>query len=227
MPVVGVNRRSTAPGRASLRAALERLNARHPWSHNDHFHAWILANLPEQRRAALDVGCGEGELLAALAPYFAQVHGNDVDPTMRQQAEQRCAGLSHVRIDGGPWTDLPQGFDLVTMVAVMHHLDLPDALQEARRLLEPRGRFLAVGLAPAATLVDHAWDVASALTNPLIGYVKHPWPNRNGVPPPAFPVREPTRTFRDVRECVTRVMPGAAMRHHLGFRHTIAWTKPV
>ncbi|WP_328531873.1 hypothetical protein OG984_12435 [Nocardioides sp. NBC_00368] len=31
--------------------AIAELNARHPWSHNDHFHSWILANLPPRRRA--------------------------------------------------------------------------------------------------------------------------------------------------------------------------------
>ena len=25
---------------------MQHLNVRHPWSHNDHFHSWILTNLP-------------------------------------------------------------------------------------------------------------------------------------------------------------------------------------
>lgn len=39
---------------------MQRLNARHPWSYKDHFHSWILANLPGRCRTALDVGCGQG-----------------------------------------------------------------------------------------------------------------------------------------------------------------------
>jgi hypothetical protein len=39
---------------------LARLNARHPWNHNEHFHGWILRNLPDRRQAAVDVGCGAG-----------------------------------------------------------------------------------------------------------------------------------------------------------------------
>lgn len=54
----------------ALSRGMARLNARHPWSHNDHFHRWILANLPTGRRAALDVGCGQGGLVASLAPHF-------------------------------------------------------------------------------------------------------------------------------------------------------------
>lgn len=217
--------RTRAGGAAS--AWVGDLNARHPWSHNDHFHSWILANLPEQRRAALDVGCGRGELLAALAPHVDVVVGNDRDAAMREDAARRCAGLANVRVDDGAWTETAGPFDLVTMVAVLHHLEVTDALRAVRRLLAPGGRFLAVGLAPPHSLRDHAWDLASIVSNPLIGYVKHPWPSRTGAQPPPFPVQEPEQTFDQLRELVGDLLPGAAMRHRLGFRHTIAWTKPA
>lgn len=210
-----------------LSSGMARLNARHPWNHNDHFHGWVLANLPQQRRSALDVGCGLGELVATLSPHFTMVHGNDVDEGMRQRASSRCLGLPNVTIHDGAWTDVPGPFDLVTMIAVLHHLDVADALQEVRRLLTPGGRFLAVGLAPPKSAGDYAWDLASILTNPLIGYVKHPWPNRNGLQPALVPVKDPTMPFGELRDLVAKVMPGASMRHQLGFRHTIAWTKPA
>lgn len=107
----------------TLSTGMARLNARHPWSHNDHFHSWILANLPDQRRTALDVGCGRGELLAGLSAHFATVQGNDADATMRRAAADRCAGPPHVTIQDGDRTDAGGPFDLVTMVAVLHHLD--------------------------------------------------------------------------------------------------------
>ncbi|NGN95441.1 class I SAM-dependent methyltransferase [Nocardioides sp. KC13] len=201
------------------------LNARHPWSHNDHFHSWILANLPEHRRAALDVGCGRGELVAALAPRFEAVHGTDRDEEMLRRAGARCAGLPNVTIDGRSWTDATGPYDLITMVAVLHHLDVADALAEVRRLLAPGGRFLAVGLAPPRSAADHLWDLASAVTNPVIGYVKHPWPSTDD-PVRPFPVQDPTVPLDDLREIVLDVMPGAVIRRRLGFRHTIAWTKP-
>lgn len=207
---------------------MAKLNARHPWSHNDHFHSWILANLPQPCRVALDVGCGRGELVAALAPHVERVVGNDVDEAMREQAARRCRGIPNVTITGGPWTEGEDGFELVTMVGVLHHLDVAKALGEVRRCLSPGGRFLAVGLAPPLTLRDHLWDVASMVTNPLIGYVKHPWPSRvTSVSPTSFPVRVPTLPFDELQEILDQVMPGAVLRHRLGFRHTVAWTKPV
>lgn len=210
----------------AVSTAVARLNARHPWSHNDHFHRWILANLPARRRAALDVGCGQGGLVAALAPHFATVTGIDSDPRMRADAAERCAGLPGVTIDGGDWTDHGAPLDLVTMVAVLHHLDVPAALRRVGEVLAPGGRFLAVGLAPPHSVGDHLWDAASILTNPVIGFVKHPRVNRDGVRPPAYPVQDPTMTYDELRDHVDRALPGATMRHRLGFRHTIAWTHP-
>lgn len=226
MPVMTLRHWARTFAGGKLSSGMVRLNARHPWSHNDHFHNWILTNLPQQRRSALDVGCGRGELLATLLPYLTTVHGNDADEAMRQQATSRCSGLPNVTIHDGSWTDAPGLFDLVTMVAVLHHLDVADALHEVRRLLAPGGRFLAVGLAPPVSLSDHVWDLASTVTNPVIGFVKHPWPNKNGVQPPPFPIQDPTMPFAELRRFVSEVMPGASMRHQLGFRHTIAWTKP-
>lgn len=160
--------------------------------------------------------------MAALSPYFVQVRGTDVDEDMRHLAASRCAGLPNVTITADQPGDLSAEVDLVTMVAVLHHLDVADALRDVRRLLAPGGRFLAVPRSRA----DLAWEIASIITSPLIGHVKHPWPvNRDGVLPSPYPVREPTLTFDATRDLVGEVMPGARVRHQLGFRHTVAWTK--
>jgi SAM-dependent methyltransferase len=224
--LMGLRRWASTFAGGALATGMQRLNARHPWSHNDHFHGWILANLPERCRTALDVGCGRGELLAALAPYVETVIGNDIDAQMRKEATGRCAGLPNVSVVGRPWAEADGPFDVVTMIAVLHHLDAEAALGTARRVLAPGGRFLAVGLAVPCSFRDHLWDVASIVTNPIIGYIKHPWPSTPQPRHPPSPVRDPTMSFDELREVLDVVMPGATLRHHLGFRHTIAWTKP-
>lgn len=218
---------STLAGRASR--AMRDLNARHPWSHNDAFRPWILTKLPERRRLAVDVGCGRGELLATLAGHFEQAHGTDRDADMRAATAARCAGLPNVTVDDSPIPELPGGADLVTMIAVLHHLDLEPALSAVRDTLAPGGRFLCVGLDRASSASEQAWDLASMITNPLIGYVRHPWvaTEPHGPGPAPFPVAEPQLTFGEIKAVVDRVLPGARMRYHLGFRHTIEWTKPA
>lgn len=205
---------------------MAQFNARHPWSHNDHFHSWILANLPTRRTSALDVGCGRGELIAALAPHFDSVLGVDSDAQMRSVAAARCSAYSNATISGEDWAEAASDVDLITMIAVLHHLDVPAALHAVRHLLAPGGRLLVVGLAPPQSATDHLWDIASMATNPLIGVVKHPWPSPVGHQLPPFPVQDPTLPFADLRRLVQREMPGAEVRHRLGFRHTIAWMKP-
>lgn len=219
-------RDSTNPLVVRGAAGLKWLNDRHPWSHNDHFHPWILRNLPVRRARALDVGCGRGELLVRLSPHFDRVHGTDLDATMRECAATRCEELPNVTVDDAQLVDLEEPFDLITMVAVLHHLDAAAALTEVRRLLAPGGRLLVVGLAPPVTPRDLAWDIASMLTNPVIGMVKHPRPVRDGGGPAPFPVADPTLGFDQLRALVAEVMPGAVMRHRIAFRHTIRWTKP-
>lgn len=205
---------------------MQRINARHPWSHNDHFHGWIVANLPKSCGSALDVGCGQGELLACLAPHVDRVIGNDTDAAMVDQSVKRCIGLPNVSVIDGPWTAVAGPFDVVTMIAVLHHLAIEEALQEVNRLLVPGGRFLAVGLAVPRSFRDHLWEAASIITNPIIGFVKHPRPSKAETHPPPFPIQDPSITFSELRTILERVMPGSTIRHHLGFRHTIAWTKP-
>lgn len=211
-------------GRAA--AAMHAVNARHPWDHNAAFHPWILTNLPRRRQCAVDVGCGRGDLLAALAPFFERVHGTDLDTAMREASRARCAGLANVSIDDADLEDLPHGADLITMVAVLHHLDIERALAVIRERLAPGGRFLCVGLAPPVSAADHAWDLASMITNPLIGFVRHPWPAVETTPQPELPVAQPTVSLAELTRIATAEMPGARTRRHLGFRYTLEWTKP-
>lgn len=220
--------RSLANGGLARRlvTGMRDLNARHPWNHNDYFHAWILTELPESRHNALDIGCGRGELLAALAERFAHVHGTDTDEAMRQAASARCAGLPNVMVDAAHPEDVVEHVDLVTMVAVLHNLDVETVLEDVSQMLSPGGRFLCVGLARPASAHDQLRDIASMVTNPLIGYVRHPWVAHDSPVAPPVPVKDPQLSLDELRGIIARTMPAARIRRRLGFRHTIEWTKP-
>ncbi|MGJ4119801.1 class I SAM-dependent methyltransferase [Corynebacterium macclintockiae] len=209
-----------------VRSSIDNFNARHPWSHNDAFHPWIFTQLPNNRARALDVGCGHGVLVAKLAKHFEHVHGIDPDSSMRRASIDHCAGLSNVTIDGTTLADASPGFDLITMVAVLHHMDLITGLQQVRDNLAEGGRFLCVGLAHSDSMADHVWDIVCALTNPLIGFIRHPRPNCALSTAP-LPTRDPDLSIATIRTAVDHVLPGARVRRRLAFRHTIEWTKPA
>jgi len=140
---------------------LDDVNGRHPWNHNEHFHRWILGNLPAGRQAAVDVGCGTGVLAGKLARHFARVTGIDADAGMAAAASARLAGDPRVTIARCRFEEFDQQADaagqdqdqdqadLITMVAVLHHLDLDATLARIPQLLAPGGRLLVVGLAKA------------------------------------------------------------------------------
>jgi len=214
---------------------LARVNARHPWNHNEHFHGWILRNLPARRQLAVDVGCGTGVLAGKLVPHFARVTGIDADPGMAAAASARLAGCPRVSIRRcgfagfAPAADDGRA-DLITMVAVLHHLDLASTLARIPGLLAPGGRLLVVGLARVDSPADFAVDLVSAPANLVMGLIKHPRPARSAREPasgqPRMPVRDPEATLADITAAARARLPGAVVRRRLFFRYTLRWDKP-
>jgi ubiquinone/menaquinone biosynthesis C-methylase UbiE len=97
----------------------------------------------------LEVGCGTGYWLAALASVTPQLYGLDPSEGMLKQAAARAARLRLVR---GMATRLPFGrdqFDLVFCVDAIHHFGEPHAfIAEAFRVLRPGGALAIVGSDP-------------------------------------------------------------------------------
>jgi ubiquinone/menaquinone biosynthesis C-methylase UbiE len=213
---------------------LAKVNARHPWSHNEHFHGWILSNLPARRNVAVDVGCGKGVLAGKLATRFAHVTGIDRDDGMAAEASARLRGFPQVSIRRCDFADFVSASDgeadLLTMVAVLHHLDLGDALARIPRLMAPGGRLLVVGLGRPDSLADLAFDVVSGAANPIMGMIKHPRavrpPERAVDTQPAAPVMDPTATFAEIAKAARAHLRGCTVRRRLFFRYTLLWEKP-
>jgi SAM-dependent methyltransferase len=211
------------------------VNSRHPWNHNEHFHGWILRNLPANRQAAVDVGCGTGVLAGKLASRFARVTGIDADEGMSAAARARLAGdrrVSIVRCRFEEFAAASQSeVDLITMVAVLHHLDLDDTLTRIPGLLAPGGRLLVVGLAKVDSLADAVVDLMSSAANPVMGVIKHPRPARQPNPAaqgrPIMPVRDPACTVAEIAATASARLPRATIRRRLYFRYTLRWDKPA
>jgi SAM-dependent methyltransferase len=92
----------------------------------------------------LDVGCGKGELLNLLRPYFTHSAGCDVSADMMRD----ITGIK-TRVQTDPLkVPFEDGvFDLVTAVCVYHHVPPVSRLSlthEIRRVLKPGGIFCMV-----------------------------------------------------------------------------------
>jgi SAM-dependent methyltransferase len=229
-------RNSTNPVLASGRRWLDRVNGRHPWNHNEHFHGWILRHLPARHRAAVDVGCGTGALAGKLASHFARVTGIDADASMAAAARARLAQNPRVTIRRCGFEEFATtagdgDADLITMVAVLHHLDLDDTLARIPGLLAPGGRLLVVGLARVNSRPDLAVELVSAAANPVMGLIKHPRPARPREGPaadqPVMPVKDPATTLAEITASARARLPGVTVRRRLFFRYTLRWDKPL
>jgi SAM-dependent methyltransferase len=97
----------------------------------------------------LEIGCGIGRFVRALAPEAAHVTGLDVSREMIAGARQRCAGLPNVRLDVSPGRDLTgledERFDLILAADVFPYLVQAGGelaarhIAEAARVLRPGG----------------------------------------------------------------------------------------
>jgi SAM-dependent methyltransferase len=97
----------------------------------------------------LEIGCGIGRFVRALAPAAASVTGIDIAPAMIAEAGRRCAGLRNVRLEVSSGRDLAgfedASFDLVLAADVVPYLVqtglalVEDHVREARRVLAPGG----------------------------------------------------------------------------------------
>ncbi|HEX5190965.1 MAG TPA: class I SAM-dependent methyltransferase [Streptosporangiaceae bacterium] len=100
--------------------------------------------LPRPGRRTLDLACGEGRLSRILATLGHDVVGADASPTMVRAAATHPGAPPVVLADA---TGLPfagASFDLVVAYMCLHDIDdMPGAVREAARVLEPAGRLCA------------------------------------------------------------------------------------
>lgn len=106
---------------------------------------WLSARVPPGQRV-LDVGCGNGALLRALAP--AEGVGVDASAAMIELARRTTPDprVSFVKVDG-PRLPFPDAsFDVVTSLLSFRYLDWDPMMNEIRRVLAPGGRLLVVDM---------------------------------------------------------------------------------
>ncbi len=99
-----------------------------------------------------DLGCGAGQLAAALAPFVGRVIGVDASSAMIEAARARLADAPNVEVRNGSLEDLPISageLDVALLILVLHYVADPGlALAEASRALKPEGKLLIVDMVP-------------------------------------------------------------------------------
>ena len=110
---------------------------------------------PERQKGAksvLEIGPGEGELLAALAPRFGEVIALDNSSAMLERAkalvgEEGCANITFILGETSSKAAAKIRVDCTTLNMVLHHVATPvDMLKDIYQILKPGGTLIVTEL---------------------------------------------------------------------------------
>ncbi|MDO9316071.1 MAG: class I SAM-dependent methyltransferase [Burkholderiaceae bacterium] len=133
-------------------------------------HAMLLLN-GMQGKQLLDCGCGKGHTSVMLAKRGALVSAFDIsEPDLAIAARLAQSNGVEVRLSTLVFEELnypDASFDLSFGACVLHHVDIPRAMQELQRVLKPGGR---------------AVFVENSARNPLLMWARKRIVGRLGIP---------------------------------------------
>jgi SAM-dependent methyltransferase len=116
-----------------------------------HYRSAFFELVPPAGSATLEIGCGEGRVARDLAARGHQVTGVDAAPTLLSAAAAAHPSGRYLVADAAdlPFEDM--SFDLVVAYnSLMDVHDMPGAVREAARVLQPHGHLCACVTHPVA-----------------------------------------------------------------------------
>lgn len=113
----------------------------HPGAKTETDAAVFYQRAPAPGTSLLDVGCGDGSMMAQMRDLGWTVEGIDVDPASVAAAKQRGLRVRQGRLETERFP--AQSFDVVTHSHVLEHVHDPiTLLRECHRVLKPGGRLV-------------------------------------------------------------------------------------
>ena len=191
------------------------------WNHNTAYYGWLRRETAACR-TILDVGCGNGMLCAFLHDGTKALVGIDPDQHCILAAQRLVGSNAAFHCADFLTHDFDGTFDSVIFVASLHHMDMEQAIRKAKRLLNPGGRLLIVGLAKPSSIPDHIIEALRVLPCAVISRAKHMAASEAL----NIPVSYDFPAMRDVRAMARKLLPGAKLRYGLYYRYLLSWEAP-
>jgi ubiquinone/menaquinone biosynthesis C-methylase UbiE len=200
-------------------------------NHNEHYHNFLLRQLPSHCKNVLDIGCGMGSFARRLAQRSEHVVAIDFSPEMIRQARQRSTSFTNIdfQLADIRQVSLPaEGFDCIASIATLHHLPFEETLLRMRAALEPSGTILILDLFQREGLLDALSNLAAV---PISVGLRL---KNQGRLLPAPEVRRAWEaherhdnylTMTEVRSICARLFPRAQLKKHLLWRYSLVWKK--
>jgi len=208
------------------------------WTHNNHYHNFILRHIPRSCQNVLEIGCGTGSLARRLAERAQKVLGLDLSSEMIRVARSHSAGFQNVEFlqaDAMSWDFPASHFDCIVTVATLHHLQLREVLMKIKESIKREGVVIIVDLfepvrdlfTPAG-LKDNLLNVAAmgvSCSLKLIHNGRLRPPREVQAAWEAHGHHDSYLTINEVRSVCAAMLPGAKVRQHLLWRYSIIWQR--
>ena len=207
------------------------------WTHNNHYHRFLLRQIPENCDVAMEIGCGTGAFARCLGQCARRVVAVDLSSEMIRVARARSPDKSNIEFRLADITsqDLPsEHFDCIAIIATLHHLPLRDMLLNMKAALKPGGVLLVLDLFEPSDVttpegvLDFVLNVVAMGASAILRII------HNGRLLPAREVRaawaehgksDSYLTMSEVRDVCADILPVARIRKHLFWRYSITWQK--
>lgn len=201
------------------------------WTHNNHYHDFLLRHVPPAFENALDIGCGTGAFSRRLATRAQNVRALDLSPEMVRVA-QTCSSIFpniSFEVADAMLVDFPADhFDCIATIATLHHLSLREAMLKFRAALKPGGVLLVLDLFEPKGAADALRNVCAMAVSGSLRLLH----NGRLKPPPevraaweAHGAHDSYPTMANVQALCHDVLRGAAIQKHLLWRYSVVYKK--
>jgi len=210
------------------------------WTHNNHYHDFLIRSVPKNCRNALEIGCGTGAFARSLAECTDHVFAIDLSTEMIRVARSRSANVTNVEFemaDANSWSFPLDHFDCIASIATLHHLNTVEMLKRMKGSLTVGGILILLDLFEPERNLIKLTGIRDSFLNILAMSVSgglrllH-----NGRLNPPREVQEAWEahgkhdhylSMKEVRKLCKEILPDARVTEHLLWRYSIVWQKPA
>jgi 2-polyprenyl-3-methyl-5-hydroxy-6-metoxy-1,4-benzoquinol methylase len=200
------------------------------WNHNNHYHDFLLRQVPSPCRNAMEIGCGSGAFARLLAQKARHVLALDLSPQMIALARERSQQYSNIDYqvaDVLSWGLAPGQFDCIVSIATLHHMPMENILSKLKTALAPGGKLIVLDLYEAS-LSDLPVILIAIPINFVLKFFKAGRIKESEAVRQAWAEHgkhDTYLTLAQLRQICRKVLPGARVRRHLFWRYSLVWRK--
>lgn len=217
-----------------IRDDFDRISLHEPpkWNHNNHYHKFLLKQLPPNCENILDLGCGTGEFSRLLANQAQNVMAIDLSPNTIKVAKQLSKQYANITFQVAnmlTWEFPREHFDAIVSIATLHHLPVEKLLPDLQTALVPGGKIVILDLLKHESIQDSLSDVVAVPLNWVLRALRN---HHTKLSPEAVEaMKEHLCTdeylnFSQVKQIYTNSLQGATVEKHLFWRYSVVWRKP-